>query len=288
MVSRGMKTFVAILLYFIGAIFKKDPQFLSIYFHDVNPTIFERVVKWCIGRGYGFISLKDLVQVLNGRKQISGKFVFISFDDGVKGNLELIPLFEKYMIPVTIFCSVQPVVEGGGFWWDYVLKKTGSNRIVESMKNLPEEQFLKEINKIKQEVYIDRSAVTIEQLIEMDKNKWIDIQSHTMTHPILTNLSYDSLKWELEASKIFLERKLNKKIFAFSYPNGSFSSREVEETKKFYTCAVSTEESYPKPGCNMFLIPRIVQDDEFWPNLARIKGTWQIIRSFKKIIRVSL
>ncbi len=288
MIKHGIKVIVAFILYYIGAVFKKDPKFLSIYFHDVKPDVFERVVKWCVKRGYSFISLKDLMSVLDGEKIMDGKFVFVSFDDGRKGNLDLIPLFEKYNIPVTIFCSVKPIVEGGGFWWDYVLKKTGSKKIVESMKKLSEEQFLKEINKIKQEEHIDRSAVTIEQLIEMDKNKWIDIQSHTMTHPILTNLSYESLKWELEASKIYLERQLNKKIFAFSYPNGSFSSREVEETRKFYTCAVSTEEIYPKPGCSMFLIPRIVQDDEFWPNLARIKGTWQIVSSFKKIIKIDL
>ncbi len=281
-----MKQIIAIILYFVGYILRKDPQFLSIYFHDVKPDVFERIVIWCEKKGYEFISLEKLLLVLKREEKVDGKFVFISFDDGRKGNLNLIPLFEKYKIPVTIFCSVQPIVEGGGFWWDYFLKKTGSQRVVESIKTFSEEKFKKEIDKIKQEVFVDRAAVTIEQLVEMDKNKYVDIQSHTMTHPILTNLSSESLKWELEESKFFLQRQLEKNIFAFSYPNGSLSFREIEETKNFYKCAVSTEEAYPEPGCDVFQIPRIEQNNEYWTNLARIKGTWKIVSSIKRLLKL--
>jgi peptidoglycan/xylan/chitin deacetylase (PgdA/CDA1 family) len=280
-----MRRVIARMLYYLGCLFRKDPKILSIYFHDVKPQVFEKMLQWAERRGYSFVSLKELETMIGESKRLNGKYLWISFDDGRKGNWELMPLFEKYKVPVTIFCAVQPIKEGGAFWWDYVLAKTGTLSEVEKFKDYPEDKFNRELNKVKDEVALDRAAVTEQQLKEMDKSPWVDIQSHTVTHPILTCLSDEHLDWELEESKKYFEETLGKEIFAFSYPNGSLSHREIDAVKKYYRCAVTTEEKYPQIGCDPYQIPRIVQNDEYWANLARIKGTWKVVELLKKILR---
>ena len=223
--------------------------------------------------------------MLEGKKQNKRKCAYISFDDGRKGNLELIPLFEKYKAPVTIFCAVQPITDGGGFWWDYVLESTGSRKKVEYYKTLTEESFKKEMDIIKAKTPLERAAVTVEEMKAMDHNQYVDIQSHTINHPILTNLTAESLDFELKESQSFLADTLDKEIFAFSYPNGSLTNREVEAARKYYKCAVTTEEKYPKVGCDLLQIPRIVQTEDYWTNLARIKGMWKIIDILKKYVK---
>ena len=279
-----MKELIAKILYYIGSPFRPDPRLLSIYFHDIEPLNFEKMLRWCVKHHYRFVSLTDLVLMLEGNIPIDEKYVFISFDDGRKGNQELIPLFEKYQVPVTIFCAVEPVVKGGGFWWDYVLTSTGSRREVERFKSFSENEFNKEMLKLKSSTHLERAAITLTEMKVMDNNQYVDIQSHTMTHPILTCLSKISLHRELRESKAYLAQALNKDIFAFSYPNGSLSQREIEAAKEYYRCAVTTEEIYPVVGCDLYQIPRIVQTGDYWTNLCRIKGLWKMIDKFKNMI----
>ena len=42
---------------------------------------------------------------------------FISLDDGWRGNLKLLPIFEKYKVPMCIFITTGPI-ESGNYWWE--------------------------------------------------------------------------------------------------------------------------------------------------------------------------
>ena len=61
---------------------------------------------------------------------------------------------------------------------------------------------------------------------------FVDFQSHSKFHPVLTTCTDDECKEELVESKAYLEKLLNKKIIHFSYPNGDYSEREIEYLKK--------------------------------------------------------
>lgn len=260
------------------------PQLLTIYYHDLTNETFEREIKWLIKHKYRFINTPTLIKILKNEKHLDGRFCHISFDDGRRNNLQLIPILEKYNVPLTIFCAVQPIVEGGAFWWDYVLAETHSQKLVNKIKTYSEEKFLHVTRGYKERNPLERAAITVDEMKMMDKHPMLDIQSHTVTHPILTSLSYEHLDCELRESQDYLSKTLNKSITAFSYPNGSLTQREKDAAKKYYDCAFTTEEEYPKPGCDIHLIPRIVQTDDYWTNLARIKQTWKIIDKLKSII----
>lgn len=66
-----------------------------------------------------------------------------------------------------------------------------------------------------------------EQIIEMS-HFGVSIQSHTMTHRFLPDLSGEDLREELRVSKAMLEEKLGKSVDFLSIPNGFANKRVID------------------------------------------------------------
>ena len=256
---------------------KSKMNVLSLYFHDPLPKSFENVILWCRKKGYDFVHIDEITNYIKGEPSTHKKMVHFSFDDGWLTNKALIPIIEKYNIPITIFVPVEPL-ERGNFWWNYAYAKYQNLAKVEEFKTYDEEKFNNEINKIKQEIKLDRVAVTFDELKEMSKHPLINIQSHSYNHPILTNVNDKQLDYELSESKKFLSTLLDKEIDTFSYPNGSFGKREEDAVSKYYKCGYTTEERYLQPIDNLFRIPRTCLVDNYWSNLSRIVGAWKLLK----------
>ena len=106
---------ILILIYYISR--QKREGILSIYLHNPSKLLFEKIHKWLVDKGYKFISIEELENIIN-KKLITEKLVFISMDDGWRGNLDLIESMEKFKVPVTIFVPTE-AVEEGNYWWEY-------------------------------------------------------------------------------------------------------------------------------------------------------------------------
>lgn len=277
-----MKSIIAFFLYYLGYIKLKQHKIISIYFHNPSIQTFERIIKWGKNKNYKFIDTRTLYSYLTGEDITVDKAIHITFDDGWKGNIDLIPIIEKYNIPITIFVPIDPIISGN-FWWEFVVNKYNNFDIVEQFKKDPYDIFLSKVESLKKDISLNRSAITIEELKVLDNHPLIDIQSHSFSHPILTNLSEELLDFELKESKQFLEQFLNKKIQFFSYPNGSLTSREVEYAARYYKCAFTTVSSYPSKNSDLMQVPRIALSNDYWGNLAKIAGTWSFIDKIKKI-----
>lgn len=274
-----MRQFVSFLLYCIGMVVnRRKMRVLSIYFHNPAPEVFEKIIRWAERHHYQFIDRETFIDWIKGKRDLKQKSLFISFDDAWKGNLNLLPIIERHNVPITIFSPVEPL-RSGNFWWEFVAKKIGYHNM-QSYKLLPYSDFRQKVDALKNEIALERSAMTEEELQQISKHPLVDIQSHTYTHPILTRLPDDVLQEELHNSKKELEALLDKKITSFSYPNGDFSEREVEAVKKEYETAFTTEQNYPKRGGNPLRIPRIAQANDYWSNLAKITGTWKWIKKW--------
>jgi len=68
-----------------------------------------------------------------------------------------------------------------------------------------------------------------------------EIGSHTLTHRELNTLGLDDLKNELEASKKKIEEEINQPIISLCYPVGRYNDVVIEEAKKHYLFARTTE-----------------------------------------------
>jgi peptidoglycan/xylan/chitin deacetylase (PgdA/CDA1 family) len=80
-----------------------------------------------------------------------------------------------------------------------------------------------------QREYSAREALNLEELKEM--LPYVDFQSHTKFHPILTTCTEEECKEEIEGSKDYLGKLLDKEIEHFCYPNGDYTNREIEYVK---------------------------------------------------------
>src|SRR5690606_3584458 len=139
----------------------------------------------------------------------------------------------QYGIPVTIFVSTEPV-EAGVYWWSYIHKAESLKMEVPHkpvLKKMPNNQRHYVVNKIKNDLTLDREPTSIEQVKRISDVKYITIGGHTHTHPILPNCEEETVVEEIQLSKRKLESWTGKKVDLFAYPNGDFGRREKEILK---------------------------------------------------------
>jgi len=86
-------------------------------FHNPRPLLFERCIRWLRDGGFTFISEDRVIAISKGQADAAPGAVWISFDDGWRGNLSLVPVIERYDVPVTIFLTTEAVEPPGVFWW---------------------------------------------------------------------------------------------------------------------------------------------------------------------------
>lgn len=273
-----LKNFAGLLLTILYRLFKPLPQYMNWYFHDPSADLFESLVKWGVKHGYRFISLDECKAVISGEVLLDDKAVFISLDDGWKSNLALIPICEKYNVPITIFLTVDAVWEGN-FWWEYSNAKGVD---VDSLKPLTYEKFRQTLACLKEGVSLQRSAIDWEDFELLSKHPLVSLQSHTLTHPFLTSCPDDVLNLELAESKRRLEKLCGKPVTAFSYPCGEVSARECGAVKDAgYSIAFTTEQRHINiPGKNIYLVPRMSLNTfgGKYENIARTLGIFQILK----------
>ena len=262
-----------------------------IYFHNPTKKLFTKCIKWLKKNNYFFISTDQLIDIIKEKCKPPVGAVWLSFDDGWKGNIEnVIPVLEKYNIPATFFISTKPV-EDGYFWWTVAKKyksllpikfndlwTIGENERMVIIKNV--------VNGKSEE--IKREAMTVEDIKRISKNNLFTIGSHTVHHTITTNCSDNELDYEIKNSKQKLENWTGKEVKYFSYPNGDFDGREREILEKYgFELSATTENKFVNLESDIYFIPRfaVMNDGTFAENLCHMLGIWQpVISKIKKLL----
>jgi peptidoglycan/xylan/chitin deacetylase (PgdA/CDA1 family) len=262
---------------------RKGEFILSVFFHDPSKKLFEYCINWLIKNGFVFLTQQEVIAIAKHNKPFPKNAVIVTVDDGWKGNLDnIVKVAVDYKVPVTIFISTEPV-QNGVYWWSYVeagnkRKLTGTP--VQFYKELPNDQRVAEVIKIKDKIVLEREAMTLEQVKEIARNKYITIGGHTVNHPILTRCNVEEVRFELSDSKEILENWINKPVYSFAYPNGSYEKREVEILKELnYEIAYTTNSSYLYPSClkKVLELPRffVLENISNAEGLCRMLGIWQ-------------
>jgi peptidoglycan/xylan/chitin deacetylase (PgdA/CDA1 family) len=106
--------------------------------------------------------------------------------------------------------------------------------------------------------------MTAAQLRELHASG-IEIGSHTVGHPRLTQLSREQLHHEIYDSKRSLEDTLNGEVYSFAYPHGDYSPMVMDMVREAgYECAVTCQGQDARQVLNPYEIPRryITYQDE--------------------------
>lgn len=95
------------------------------------------------------------------------------------------------------------------------------------------------------------------QLKEMNKYN-MSIQSHTLTHPLLSGLDFHETKNEIVVSRQIIEDSIGAKVDYISLPNGDYNKHYFGIVKKYgFRGGCSSIYGFNKQGTNRFLLRRI-------------------------------
>lgn len=177
----------------------------------VTPQAFRQQMKYLYKQGYNPISLNQLTDHWQKRDTLPARPIIITFDDGYEDNYNFaFPILQKYGYTATIFLVYDNI--GGHNTWDDKIN------VAHNLKLLSWEQ------------------------IDVMKNQGIVFESHTLTHPDLTQITPDQAKQEITESKKKLEERLGNTVNFIAYPYGG-RNPVIDETVRSagYRGAVTTE-----------------------------------------------
>lgn len=263
--------------------FKQRKLFILIYHRVLDECDFmhpgevnREIFSWqmaLLAKYFNVLSLSDALEGL-ATDTLPPRAVCITFDDGYADNyFNALPILLKNNLKATFFIA-SGYLDGGRMWNDTITETIRSmDEPVLDLTRLgygifeiqtPEKKSaaaseiiarVKYLSPLDRESHVDYIAklskflpndlmLTTEQLILLS-HAGMEIGGHTVTHPILATLDAESMNKEVAENKHTLEKKLNKKIRYFAYPNGKpgqdYLPEQVEIIKNNgYEAAVST------------------------------------------------
>lgn len=231
--------------------FDHRDQLLIVSLHRVNrphglpASTVEKSLKLLTDQ-YRFVLPKDLQD-----KGIKGKMAMLTVDDGhTEVYSTLYPIIRSLKISIAICITTDFVLRNQWLWFDklrWIFERPDSFQQIQSYtlpNNLPFSGNLSHLSKylktlpvetrdqlidglahhcmltVPPEPTTDFRPVKTTEIKEMLKSGMVELVSHTMSHPILMNLSDEALEFELQHSKKELETIIGGTIHAFCYPNG--------------------------------------------------------------------
>ena len=250
-------------MYVLAEVFARHMQFLTEHFHVLSITeLFER---WRSGR-------------LDERT----RYCAVTFDDGWLDNyLYAYPVLRQLGIPATIFLPTRFIGTHDWFWPDklaYLLRcnqpsgmPPGARRtewithvetVIERWKRMPSDEIESALSDMTRtlgaSVPRERTVVDWDEVAEMARNG-ISFGSHSATHAILTRVTREALRRELEESLRVLRERVTNPIPVFCYPNGAYTDEVVEHVKAAgYAGALTTDSGWETATpSDLFRIRRI-------------------------------
>lgn len=134
---------------------------------NIPPSVFEAQIKTLQENGYVFITPKEMDQLKNGQKEISGKPIILSFDDGY-GDFytDIFPILKKYQVKAVAYIVPGFLGKPNYMSWDQVREISQSN-LVEIGAHSMHHPSLKDLDKGIAQYEIAESKKELEQTLGM-------------------------------------------------------------------------------------------------------------------------
>jgi peptidoglycan/xylan/chitin deacetylase (PgdA/CDA1 family) len=251
-----------------------------IVYHAPSPKIFDRHLG-VLKRLYNIISLPAYVAATQPGdfRRLPPKALIITLDDGHRNNYALKDVLEKHNVPVTIFLCTGLIGTRRRFW--FLHERTTA--LVQQLKTVSDDErlaILREASFEETQEFDGRQALSLSELRELSNKA--DFQSHTVFHPILPRCSAARTEAEIVSSKLDLQTRLGKEVYAFAYPNGAYSEREVRLVERAgYRCALTLDRGLNTERTPRFRLRRICIPDDADAHelLVKASGLWGALRA---------
>ena len=245
---------------------------------EVTPEFLEEVVTRLRQRGLDLVSVDEARRRLVER-DLSRRFVALTFDDGYRDNLEFaLPILERHGVPFALYVP-SAFADGTGYLWWVVLERAvarsdaidivldGEQRHFDCatdgakretfgalywwLRGLPNESDMRaRIAGLAERAGVDTSAICREHCMNWDEvrqlaaNPLVTIGAHTATHPMLRKATAETVRAEIGTGLARTEEMLGVRPRHFSFPVGDPTSagpREFAIAREFgFATAVTT------------------------------------------------
>ena len=282
----SIKYIIGFIIRFFGISFLIREVFFRkkvtiVIYHNPSPQILKKHIDY-LKKHYNIVPLDSVVDGIynNDWSAIPPKSLVITIDDGFKDNYNLLEIFKEYNVYPTIYLCSHIVNTNRSFWFEtgfndiQRLKKYDNNKRLKVLRDKMQYEPRKE--------YASRQALNVAELREM--MPYVDFQSHSRYHPVLTTCESGECLQEIRESKGVLEKLLNKNIEHFAYPNGDYGYREIEILKKCgYNSARTLDIGFNDMNSDPYKLKAIgIEDDACISILCgQITGLFGYIRYFR-------
>lgn len=219
--------------------------------YSVPPLLFEQQMEY-LAKNFSVVPLADVVSYAKKGKELSGKSVAITIDDGYEDTYTTVfPVIKKLKIPITVFLTTN----------------LGTSS---KLGNLPRMNWA--------------------QVEEMGKNELVSFEVHGHTHANLTLLSANeqTLKEEVTHCADEIEKHTSKRPMTIAYASGHKNPKVIEFLKKNgFVAGFTINEGFIRPGDDLFRLNRTQVDGTMNFSLFKMRLTdaMELNRRFVDMIR---
>jgi peptidoglycan/xylan/chitin deacetylase (PgdA/CDA1 family)/2-polyprenyl-3-methyl-5-hydroxy-6-metoxy-1,4-benzoquinol methylase len=212
---------IPILMY--HRIAEDGPQELAQW--RTSPQLFRQHLTWLRRHGYRSIAIDEWVTALREQRPLAGRPVLITFDDGYDDFASSAwPILERHGFTATVFIVTDLV--GGTADWD------------RSFGNPARLMDWHDIQKL--------------------SRQGVDFGSHTTTHQLLPEISFDEVLSAAINSRTTLESKIGKEVVSIAYPWGG---HDEAIQAAFATCGykvgLTTKPGFSFLSDSIMALPRV-------------------------------
>jgi peptidoglycan/xylan/chitin deacetylase (PgdA/CDA1 family) len=242
---------------------------------SVTPEFLARLIAHFRDRGFDFVTLDEAIERITAPRRATRRIAVVTLDDGYRDNLTYaLPVFRRTVTPFTLYVAtaglngslllpwrvIEDVVarndvisDGEGGTWradTHAAKLRAFTALDRHMMGLPATARTPYLMRLASRYGISPSEqcrseiMTWEELGELARDPLATIGSHTVSHPILSDIADDALRFELTESKREIEARLGRRCAHLAYPYGSAAAvgrREIAAAAAAgYTSAVTT------------------------------------------------
>lgn len=258
---KSLKEIIELIFALMYAVYlvviRKNTSRVVLYYHGINKAnmaAFRKQMEY-LARRYTVVKASEIIDAdVDGAKNS----VAITFDDAFVSMMEnAVPILKAYGLVAGIFVPA-------GY--------LGQKPRWEMPENYPD----------KNEIVISK-----EQIEQLDKEGF-EIFSHTLSHPVLTEINDDRLETELVESKQELERIVNHEIIGISYPHGACGNRVCEAAERAgYKLGFTIEPSMVESSTDNLKIGRfsVSARENLFKFELKVSGAYQVVKFIRALKR---